>query len=63
MFEDIIENNKKLEISKKKEYILRVAQNCTKRESNNKLIENLKRIVKKNKKYLIKNLNKDLLIV
>ncbi len=63
MFEDIIENNKKLEISKKKEYILRVAQNCTKRESNNRLIENLKRIAKKDKENLIKVLNKNLLAI
>ncbi len=63
IFEDAIKSNRKLGIFEKKEYILRIAQNCIKKEFNSKLIKNLKRIAKKNKKNLIKELNKDLLIV
>ena len=61
--EDVIESNKKLEVFEKKEYISKATQNYTKIESNSKLIKDLKKIVEKNKKDLIKKLNKDLLVV
>ncbi len=61
--ENTIKNNKKLEVFEKKEYISKATQNYTKIESNSKLIKDLKKIVEKNKKDLIKKLNKDLLVV
>jgi len=62
-FENIIKNIKVLKVFKKKEYISRIAQNCIKREFNNRLIKDLKRIAKKDKKNLIKELNKNLLVI
>ena len=61
--ENVIENNKILEISKKKEYTSKATQNCTKRASNSKLIKDLKRIAKRSTEDLIKELNKDLLAI
>ncbi len=62
-FKNVIKNNKKLEILKKKEYVSRVTQNYTKIELDSKLIKDLKRIAKRDKEDLIKELNKNLLVV
>ncbi len=53
-FKDAIESNRILKVFKNKEYISKATKNCTKREFDSRLIENLKRIVEKNKKKLNK---------
>ena len=49
-FENIIKSDKILEMFEKKEYASKTTQNYTKRELDNRLIKDLKKIAKKTKK-------------